>query len=64
MPDLAKKEALSLTYDHDLAKFKAVLSGDNENVIKLFEKVNDARSWLMNMGKSLEASWLGYKTQS
>ena len=63
MPDLAKKEALSLTYDDDLAKFKAVLSGDNENVIKVLEKLNDARNWLLNMGKSSEASWLGYKTQ-
>ena len=63
MLDLAKKEALSLTYDDDLAKFKAVLSGDNENVIKVFEKLNDARNWLLNMGKSSEASWLGYKTQ-
>ena len=63
MLDLAKKEALSLTYDDDLAKFKAVLSGDNENVIKVFEKLNDARNWLLNMGKSSEASWSGYKTQ-
>ena len=64
MPGIENKEALSLTYDDDLAKFKAVLSADNENVIKMFDKLSDARNWLLNMGKSSEARWLGCKTQS
>ena len=54
-PGLEKSESLCLTYDQESEMDKAVLSGDNENMTKMFKDIKDAKNWLMNMGKSSEA---------
>ena len=54
-PGLEKSESLCLTYDQESEMYKAVLSGDNENMTKMFKDIKDAKNWLMNMGKSSEA---------
>lgn len=59
-PD-AMKDRLSICYDHENEKFKASVDCDSnkDNIMtKLFDKIADARSWLLNMGKSSEARGL------
>ena len=59
-PD-AVKDRLSLCYDHENEKFKASVDCDSNKdntMTKLFDKIADACSWLLHMGKSSEAKGL------
>lgn len=54
-PGLEKSKSIALTYDQESEVYKAVLSGDDENMIKMFKDIKDAKNWLLSMGKSSEA---------
>ena len=54
-PGLEKSKSIALTYDQESEMYKAVLSGDDENMIKMFKDIKDAKNWLLSMGKSSEA---------
>ena len=55
-PSVEKKDALSLSYDQESSKYKAILRSDKgEDVTKMCDDIREARNWLLNMGASSEA---------
>lgn len=55
VPGLTKKDEYSLSYDEEAQRFSAHLGDSKQGITQHFAKIVDAKTWLLNMGKSSEA---------